>query len=113
MEIGVNQTTRNAHAVIVCVKLSDDDLGHPDERESFLDLEDACLEALDDTPEIGEVDGIEEGDGFFRIVCLGPDADALFEAIASALRGFDIPEGSYALKQYGLGPDAREERVTL
>lgn len=115
MESGVNQTTPHAHAVIVCVKLSDDDLGDPGERESFLDLEDACLDALDEAPDVGEVDGIDEGDGYFRIVCFGPDAEALFGALEPALRDRTLPGGSYALKRFGGADDvdAREERVAL
>ena len=115
MESGVNYMAQHGHAVIICVKLSNDDLGEPAEREDFLDLEDACLDALEEQPELGEVDGIEEGDGYFRIVCFGPDADALFGALESTLRARELPGGSYAIKRFGVAEDVntREEHVAL
>ncbi len=43
----------------------------------------------------------------------GPDAEAIFEAIAPTIEGVPLPVGSHAILTYGSDPTARHERVDL
>lgn len=99
------------HAVLVYLKLSNDEFGEFEERESVFRLEDE-IEPRFQSGAVGEYDGHEFGQGFATLYMYGPDADALFEVIAEILKRHDSRPGSYAIKRYG-DVGAREERITL
>lgn len=94
------------HAVIVCLK--------PAGRLDLAALEDRLAVELEHTAS-GEYDGNEIAlDGSEAILYFyGPDADALWTAVAPALRAQPVASGSHATKRYGTAddPTARTERV--
>lgn len=91
-------------AVIVHVVAGEDSL--------FLDLiEEPLIEAIE-VSDVGEFDGNLIGAEEAVLYMYGPDANALFAAIAGVLQDADLPAGSYAIKRFG-GPGASEERVNL
>ncbi len=102
------------HAVLVYLKLSDDQMGSEKERKDCHALEDR-LERSIQTKQAGELDGDEFGEGFCTLYMYGPDADALFNAVESELRAAPLLAGSYAIKRYGpaTDPKARETKVVL
>ena len=67
------------HAVIVHFKLSDDEHGTLEERESVFALENELERAIESMT-AGEFDGNEFGGGEAVLYAYGPDADALFAA---------------------------------
>lgn len=99
------------HALLVYIRLGDDEHGSSGEREDLFELEDRLIEALD-AKQAGELDGNEVGGGFFTIYIYGSSASQMWEAAAPILNGFDVPVGSYAIKRFG-DPGAQEERVAL
>jgi hypothetical protein len=102
------------HAVLVYIKLSDDNMGSEKERKKCQDLGER-METSINTKRAGEFDGDEFGEGFCTLYMYGPDADALFNAVESDLRSAGLLAGSYAIKRYGpaADPNAREVRVAL
>jgi hypothetical protein len=98
-------------AVLAHLKLSDDEFGSEDERETVFDLEDQLIEAIQKAG-AGEFDGNEFGEGYCRLFMYGRDANALFDAVIDTLRASAPHPGSYVVKRYG-PPGATEERVDL
>jgi hypothetical protein len=103
-----------SHAVIVYLKLSDDQFGHEAERESIFELEDRIVGALEG-PGIGEFDGNEFGGGECTLYMYGDDADRMFNAISPVLTGSPLSRGGYAVKRFGEASDplAMEVKVPL
>ena len=99
--------------MITHLPLSDDEFGTAEEREAVFALEDK-LEPLVAAAG-GEHDGHEFGAGEAVLYTYGPDADALLDAVRTAIDGFPVRAGAYAIKRYGPAgdPSAREERVAL
>ncbi len=95
----------------VFVKLSDNNFGRTNERADLFKLEDALIEAIDESG-AGEFDGNEFGGGFATLCMYGPSATKLEKATMPVLTAFHLPVGSYAVKCYG-EPGAKEERVEL
>jgi hypothetical protein len=60
----------------------------------------------------GELDGDEWGEGLCVVFLYGPDADKLWESIASVLEKRPFPKGARAIRRYG-PPGSREEQVDL
>jgi hypothetical protein len=80
--------------------------------DSGLDLiEDSIIEAIE-TAGVGEFDGNEIGADGAMLFMYGPDADALWDAVDSAVSRSALGPGSRAVKRYG-PPGAREVRVDL
>jgi hypothetical protein len=98
-------------ALIVWVRLSNDDSGTEQEREKLFKLEDELIPLIEKSG-AGEYDGNEIGGGFFTLYMYGSSASRLWEAISPTLKRFQVPSGSYAIKRYGK-PGAKEERVAL
>ena len=98
-------------AVLVYLKLSDDNFGTTEEREQIFELEDR-LEAAIERHNAGELDGDEFGGGFGTLYLYGTSAKGLFDAISEEVRTFPKRAGSYAIKRYG-APGAGEERIAL
>ena len=105
------EKSRAEQAVLVYIKLSDNEHGTHEERESIFKLE-SELEKKIDLASLGEYDGNEFGDGFVTLYMYGPDANRLFDAVIETIRNYKPGEGSYVIKRYG-SPGAKEERVVL
>jgi hypothetical protein len=100
------------HAVIVHLKLTDEDLGTSEAGGELESLEAQLAAAVEDT-EAGEFDGDEFGEGECVFYMYGPDADRLFATIEPILKSSPLAAGRFAIKRYGEAgdPDAREIRV--
>lgn len=61
----------------------------------------------------GAHDGHGQGREYFEIFLDGPDAEAMFDAVAPVIEKHPLPKGSHAIKRFGAAPDARTERVDL
>ena len=95
-------------ALIVHIKLSDDEFGDGPERLAAYEVEDRLLDGI--PADIGEVDGHEFGGGYATIFVYGPSAEALFGIILPMLAASTLPIGSFVTKRYG-PPGAREDRI--
>src|SRR5687767_14163706 len=100
--------TDQQEAVIVRMKLGDDEFGDGEERMAALDIEDRLLDLI--SPDIGEVDGHEFGDGFATIFLYGQSAEALAAVILPVLSATSARGGSSVTKRYG-PPGAKEETI--
>lgn len=102
------------HAVIVHLRLDDDDFGSAEKRESINELQDEIADAIEEA-EAGEFDGDEWGKGECVLFMYGPDADKLFDTIKAILRKSPHSEGGFAIKRYGEAsdPEAKEVKVKL
>jgi hypothetical protein len=102
------------HAVLVHLRLSDEEFGEESERDRITSLEER-LESILTAKGVGEFDGSEVGMGTCTLYIYGQDADLLFEAIESTLREGSWPSGSYAVKRYGPAqdPNSKEVRIPL
>jgi hypothetical protein len=102
-----------AHAVIVYLKLSDDQFGHEAEREAIFELENDIAEAIEGCG--GEFDGNEFGGGECTLYMYGENADNMFNAIQPVLKASALSRGGQAKKRYGEAGDplAMEVMVPL
>lgn len=102
------------HAVIVHLRLDDDEFGSEEKRESINELQDALAEAVDEAA-AGEFDGDEFGEGECVLFMYGPDADVLFDAIEPTLKSSPHSKCGFAIKRYGNAsdPKAKEIKVEL
>lgn len=102
------------HAVIVHLRLSDDQFGAESEREAIFYLEDLLVDAIDNAG-LGEFDGNEFGGGECTLYMYGRDADRMFNAISPILASTRLSRGGHAVKRYGPATDplAMEVRVPL
>src|SRR6185295_11835054 len=99
------------HAVILHIRLGNDEFGTPDEVASMHALEDELASAIK-RARAGEHDGDEFGQGECVIYCYGPDADKLWNAVAPVLEPMTFRAGSYVVRRYG-PPGSREDRIDL
>ena len=74
-------------------------------------IEDPIIEAIERAG-VGEFDGNAIGADGGTLYMYGPDADALWSAIDSAVSRKALGPGSHVIKRYG-PPGAREVRVEL
>lgn len=100
------------HAVIVYLKLSDDEFGTEAERNAIHALTDQLAAAIA-SQHAGEFDGDEFGAGACGLYMYGPDADRLFAAIEPILRGHRLAAGAYAIKRYGPAGDPNALTVRI
>jgi len=98
-------------ALLIRIRLSDDDLGSAEDDDRVSALERAVESALADK-HTGHLDGHEFGGGWAIIFCYGESATLLFEAALRTLLEAALGDGSCAVKRYG-GPGSREEVVDL
>ena len=82
------------------------------EVQEMHDLQDELERAIK-RAKAGMLDGDEFGGGECVVFLYGPDADALWEAVAPVLEKRPFRKGSYAVRRYGSAEDAREERVDM
>lgn len=99
------------HAVVVHLKLSDQELGSFEERENALSLEDRLEEAVGESA-VGEYDGHEFGGGWCRFFTYGDNAELIVDTVLPISRAFSPPTGSFVVKRFG-PPGARHEEVPL
>jgi hypothetical protein len=98
-------------AVIVRLKLSDDEFGLPEERAAVYAIEDQLVESVA-APGVGEVDGHEFGNGFATIYLYGPSADRLHDCAKEVIAAVRVRPGSTITKRFGQ-PGACEETTIL
>ena len=92
-------------AVIVSMRLSNDDFGTEAEDKSLARLE-AEIEACLNDSDIGEWDGHETGGGYHKIFMYGPCAEKLSSALLPTVLQYDALPGSYMVKRFGeIGSD--------
>ena len=105
---------RNEHSVIVHLRLSDNEFGTTEERDSIHGLT-SELERRIDKAAVGEFDGDEFGGGECTLFMYGPDAERLFAAIEEPLRASAHARRGIVIKRYGPIEDssAREVRIEL
>jgi hypothetical protein len=98
-------------AVLVYLRLSNDEFGSAEDRAAAHALEDELTYAVESAG-LGEFDGVEFGMGEVVFFIYGWDADKIFALIEPVLRNSPLARGGYAIKRYG-GPDSAEIRVNL
>jgi hypothetical protein len=106
---GQPASAKDEQALIIQLKLSDDDFGAEGETYALYSVEDAVERAVRHR---GMLDGHEIGAGYFTIYVYGPDADAMFKAVAPVLAKAHLRPGSYVLKRRG-GPEQTPEKVMI
>jgi hypothetical protein len=87
-------------AVIISMRLSNDQFGSEAEDESLAVLE-AEIEKCVNGAECGEWDGHETGGGYHKIFIYGPCAERLTDAILPTVLGYAALPGSYMVKRFG------------
>ena len=102
---------KSEQALLVYLKLSDDEFGDFEEREAIFALEDRLIAAIA-SKSAGEYDGHEFGEGFGTLYMYGSTVDRLTQTALPILREYPSHPGSYLKKRYG-GPGSREERIDL
>ncbi len=100
------------HAVIVHLRLTDDNFGQESEREAIFALEDRLIEALEGRA-AGEFDGNEFGGGECTFYMYGEDADRMYNAVAPVLKSSRLSAGGYVVKRYGEAADPLAMEVKL
>lgn len=102
------------HAVLVFIKLSDDDFGAEDEREKIFALEEKLIQSIEEF-RAGEYDGNEFGGGHATLYMYSHDADVLYDVVIKHFEGLDFIQDSYIIKRYGPAgdPDVKEVKVDL
>jgi hypothetical protein len=75
-------------AVIIGVRLEDDELGTDADDQFVETLERAIKEGLTSSPEIGYWDGHEFGSGWATIFCYGKDGALLSDCVLGAILPF-------------------------
>lgn len=101
------------HAVIARYRLADGGLGGQSQREVVRQAQSLLTEAIAHA-DVGAFDGNEYGGGEVVLYAYGPDADALFAAMAPILH--DLPfRPAHAVLRYGSvdAPSAAGRRVDL
>lgn len=107
----MSEAERTKQALLVYLKLSDDEFGDFDEREAIFALEDRLIEAIA-SKAASEYDGHEFGEGFGTLYMYAPNVDHLFDTVMATLREYGSRAGSYVVKRYG-GPGSSQERIDL
>jgi hypothetical protein len=108
------QTHGPEHALLVYLKLSNDEFGAEEEREAIHNMSDQMQAAIN-SASVGEFDGDEFGNGECTLFMYGPDADALMRTVEPILRNNPFTRGGRVIKRFGEAsdPSAREVRIDL
>lgn len=101
------------HAVLVTIPLKDGEFGSEQERQELYGLESQLTAAIAEKG-AGEFDGNDFGGGQVTFYMYGPDADALYDAIAPVFEKHGIT-GVQVTKRYGEpdDPDAAQSRFSI
>ena len=98
-------TPGREQAVIISMRLSNDQFGSEAEDESLTRLE-ADIEKCLNQAQCGEWDGHETGAGYHRIFVYGPSAEQLTHALLPTVLAYAALPGSYMVKRFGeIGSD--------
>jgi len=100
-----------AQEILICLKLSNDQIGTAGERQTIATLQDRLIRVVQ-TQGAGEFEDLEFAEGFGTLSFTGPSADRLAETVLPMTRTHDSRRGSYLLKRYGEG-GLREQSVVL
>lgn len=98
-------------AVLVCLKLSDEEIGTSEERQSAFALADRLIQAVQ-TSDVGEFDDNQFEEGFCTISLSGMNADRIADAVMPVLQSYPAAPGSYVMRRYG-DDGAREQSTVL
>src|SRR4028119_1034301 len=96
----MSQEQNLEQALLVYLKLSNDEFGDFGEREAIFRLEDE-VEPKVLSSGAGEYDGHEFGGGFGALYIYGPEADKLFDVVIESVMDRPPRAGSYIVKRYG------------
>ncbi len=107
VELATHATEQEA---IVCLKLSDEQMGTFRERHAISELRDRLIRAVQ-ARSAGEFENLEFAEGFGTLSFSGPNADRLAEVVLPVVQTHESRCGSYLLKRYGDG--ARELSIVL
>src|SRR5262249_62254628 len=86
-----------AQEILICLKLSNEQIGTAGERQSIATLQDRLIRAVQ-ARGAGEFEDLEFGEGFGTLSFTGPSADRLAEAVLPVTRAHDSRRGSALLK---------------
>jgi len=78
------------HAVLIRVRLSDDELGTIADDELVESIEDAIRAAIECRPSAGHWDGHEFGGGWAVVFCYGHDAMLLRDCVTDAILSIEL-----------------------
>lgn len=95
--------------IAVYFKLSNDEYGTQEERDSIHQFTDKLAEVIRKSG-MGVFDGDEFGNGECGLFMYGLDADQLFNVVEPLLRTWEPIKGGYAIKRYG-APAGQSERI--
>jgi hypothetical protein len=101
--------TDKDQAVLVYLKLSDDDKGDGEIDDAIYQLQEKLTRLIEESG-VGEFDGDEWGGGHCKLFMYGPDADRLFATITSELLSSTSLPLTHVVKRYG-PPGAPESVV--
>jgi hypothetical protein len=111
MSPGMLAMSADEQAILVVLRLDDDDFGSDESRRELLMLEDEFAKAMADSS-AGEYDGHEFGRGSCTFYFYGVSADRLFQALRPLLGRVRAGNGSHVVRRYG-GPGAYEKKDDL
>ena len=100
-----------AQEILICLKLSDEQIGTASERQAIATLQDRLIRAVQ-ARSAGEFEDLAFAEGFGTLSFSGPSADRLGEAVLPLTRTHQSRRGSYLLKRYGEG-GVREQSIVL
>jgi hypothetical protein len=103
--------TVDDQALIIKIRLSDNDMGSKDDEDRMFKLDDELRDAITKA-QAGDYDGHEFGAGNFTVYIYGASAERLFEVAWPILALYDFRAGSHAIKRYGK-PGATKDIVAL
>jgi len=106
---GLKEEIKPDEAVLVYVKLSDNEFGTGEERMWCYSLEDRLIEEIL-KQQSGELDGHDFGQGYCIFYLYGKCTEILYNSIIGVLGELKLPPQSYTIKRYG-GPGAKEIRL--
>jgi hypothetical protein len=98
-------------ATLICLKLSDDEMGSSEERQAICILRDNLIHAVQER-DVGEFDSLEYGEGFGTLTFNGTSADRLAAVLLPVVQAYSLQPGSYLVKRFG-EDGAREQSIVL
>lgn len=108
---GPANQTDDDQALIIKIRLSDEDVGTEEDEDEMFKLDEELREAIAAT-QAGEYDGHEFGGGMFLVYIYGPSAERLFAVAWPILARREFKPGSCVIKRYGK-PGANKVIVPL
>ena len=105
----IQSTKPSDEWIAVYLKVSNDEYGTEEERDSIHQFTDKLAEVILKSG-AGVFDGDEFGNGECGLFMYGANADQLFNVMESLLRDWKPLAGGYAIKRYG-APAGLSERI--